>query len=69
MIGISMMTRERARRLSLVGAAFFFVLLVLVPFIGPEVNGAKRWIDIGVGQLQPSEFLKPFFVVAMAWLL
>ena len=37
--------------------------------LGPEVNGATRWIDIGVGQLQPSEFLKPFFVVAMAWLL
>jgi cell division protein FtsW len=33
------------------------------------VNGARRWIDIGVGQLQPSEFLKPFYVVAMAWLL
>jgi cell division protein FtsW len=33
------------------------------------VNGATRWIDIGIGQLQPSEFLKPFFVVAMAWLL
>jgi len=40
-----------------------------VPILGPEVNGATRWIDIGIGQLQPSEFLKPFFVVAMAWLL
>ncbi|MEO7257906.1 MAG: FtsW/RodA/SpoVE family cell cycle protein [Sphingomicrobium sp.] len=69
MIGISMLTRERARRLSLAGAAFFFVMLIFVPVLGPEVNGAKRWIDIGVGQLQPSEFLKPFFVVAMAWLL
>jgi len=69
MIGISMLTRERARRLSLFGAAFFFVLLIFVPVLGPEVNGAKRWIDIGIGQLQPSEFLKPFFVVAMAWLL
>jgi len=69
MIGISMLTRERARRLSLFGAAFFFVLLIFVPVLGPEVNGAKRWIDLGVGQLQPSEFLKPFFVVAMAWLL
>src|SRR5215218_2820182 len=69
MIGISMLTRERARRLSLFGAAFFFVMLIFVPVLGPEVNGAKRWIDIGVGQLQPSEFLKPFFVVAMAWLL
>lgn len=69
MIGISMMSRERAKRLSLAGAAFFFVLLAFVPILGPEVNGATRWIDIGIGQLQPSEFLKPFFVVAMAWLL
>ena len=69
MIGISMMPRERARRLSLFGAAFFFVLLIFVPLIGPEHNGAKRWIEFGLGQVQPSEFLKPFFVVSMAWLL
>jgi cell division protein FtsW len=69
MIGISMMPRDRARRLSLFGAAFFFVLLIFVPVVGPEVNGAKRWINFGLGQVQPSEFLKPFFVVAMAWLL
>jgi cell division protein FtsW len=69
MIGISMMPRERARRLSLFGAAFFFVLLIFVPVFGPEVNGARRWINFGFGQVQPSEFLKPFFVVAMAWLL
>ena len=35
-----------------------------VPLIGAEKNGAVRWIELGVGQLQPSEFLKPFFVVA-----
>jgi cell division protein FtsW len=64
-----MMPRERARRFSLVGAAIFFVLLALVPMIGAEHNGARRWIEIGVGQLQPSEFLKPFYVVALAWLL
>jgi cell division protein FtsW len=69
MIGISMLPRERARRISLFGAAFFFVLLIFVPLIGPEVNGAKRWIGVGFAQFQPSEFLKPFFVVAMAWLL
>src|SRR5205085_7688076 len=69
MIGISMMPRERARRLSLFGAAFFFVLLIFVPLIGPEHNGARRWIEFGVGQVQPSEFLKPFFVVSLAWLL
>ena len=69
MIGISMLPRDRARRLSLFGAAFCFVLLIFVPLLGPEVNGAQRWIGIGFAQFQPSEFLKPFFVVAMAWLL
>jgi cell division protein FtsW len=69
MIIISMMPRERARRLSLVGAFVCLVLLVFVPIIGPEVNGARRWIGVGFAQVQPSEFLKPFFVVALAWLL
>ena len=69
MIGISMLSRERARRLSLFGAGFFFMLMIFVPVIGPEINGARRWIELPVGQLQPSEFLKPFFVVALAWLL
>src|SRR5215203_374421 len=69
MIGISMMPRERLRRLSIAGAVLFLVLLALVPVLGEEKNGAVRWINIGVGQLQPSEFLKPFFVIALAWLL
>jgi cell division protein FtsW len=69
MILISMMPRERARRFALGGALIFLVLLAVVPFIGAEKNGAVRWLELGVGQLQPSEFLKPFFVVAMAWLL
>jgi cell division protein FtsW len=69
MIGISMIPRDRARRLSLIGAAIFFVMLVFVPIVGPEHNGARRWLEFGVGQVQPSEFLKPLFVVAMAWLL
>jgi cell division protein FtsW len=69
MIGISMIPRDRARRLSLIGAAIFFVMLVFVPIVGPEHNGARRWLEFGVGQVQPSEFLKPLFVVAMSWLL
>jgi cell division protein FtsW len=69
MIGISMMPREQARRWSIAGAVVFFILLALVPVLGEEKNGAVRWVNIGVGQLQPSEFLKPFFVVALAWLL
>jgi cell division protein FtsW len=69
MILISMMPRERAKRFSIGGALLFLALLAAVPFIGVEKNGAVRWIELGVGQLQPSEFLKPFFVVTLAWLL
>ena len=69
MIAISMLSRERARKLSMFGAGFFFVLMIFVPVIGPEINGARRWIELPIGQLQPSEFLKPFFVVTLAWLL
>ena len=70
MIGISMLPRERAaalvdrRRGVLLRAAG-----LRADARAEEKNGAMRWINIGVGQLQPSEFLKPFFVVAMAWLL
>ena len=61
--------RAQAKRFSIGGALIFLVLLAVVPFIGAEKNGAVRWIELGVGQLQPSEFLKPFFVVTLAWLL
>ena len=69
MLGVSMLPKARARRFALAGAAFFTVLLAAVPLIGVEVNGAKRWIGVGISQFQPSEFLKPMFVVALAWLL
>ena len=69
MIGVSMLAKPAARRLSIAGAAVFIVLLFLVPIIGVEVNGARRWIGAGFTQVQPSEFLKPLFIVTMAWLL
>ena len=41
----------------------FFILLILVPVIGVEVKGAKRWLDIYFFRLQPIELLKPFFIL------
>ena len=41
-----------------------FVFLALVPFIGVEVKGAKRWLDFNFFRLQPVEILKPFFILA-----
>ncbi len=69
MIGVSMLPKPSARRLSLAGAALFILLLFLVPVIGQEVNGARRWLGLGITQFQPSEFLKPLFIVSIAWLL
>tara|TARA_B110000211_G_C14031169_1_gene532208 strand:- start:58 stop:1185 length:1128 start_codon:yes stop_codon:yes gene_type:complete len=40
-----------------------FVLLALVPIIGIEVKGAKRWLDLYFFRLQPIELLKPFFIL------
>lgn len=69
MLIISMLPRPQARRLAIFGCAFFFVMLLCVPILGSTVNGAKRWIDLPGFRFQPSEFLKPVFVVALAWLL
>jgi cell division protein FtsW len=41
----------------------FFLLLILVPIIGVEVKGAKRWLDLFFFRLQPIELLKPFFIL------
>ncbi len=69
MLGVSMLTRKWALRLALGGTALFTFLLLLVPFIGHSANGAHRWIGAGSLQIQPSEFLKPLFIVTTAWLL
>ncbi len=68
MIGTSMLKREAARRLSILLAVAMFVLLIAVPFVGAEVNGARRWIRLGAS-FQPSEFYKPAFTVFLAWVL
>ena len=34
------------------------LVLVLVPGVGREVNGARRWLNLGIGTLQPSELMK-----------
>ncbi|MEH3107417.1 MAG: putative peptidoglycan glycosyltransferase FtsW [Sphingomonas fennica] len=69
MIGTSMLPKALARRLALAGAGLFLLMLAAVPLVGFEVNGAQRWLLLGPIQVQPSEFLKPLFVVTTAWLL
>ena len=40
-----------------------FIFLALVPIVGIEVKGAKRWLDLYFFRLQPIEMLKPFFIL------
>jgi len=69
MIVISMLPRAQARRLAVGLAILFGVCMILVPLVGTQINGATRWLGGTALRFQPSEFLKPVFVVATAWLL
>ena len=46
-----------------------FVTLALVPLLGVEVKGAKRWLDFYFFRLQPIELLKPFFILVTVQIL
>lgn len=69
MLFLSMLGLKSIRRIAVVGYLIAMVLLVWTLFFGYEVKGAKRWINFGFFSLQPSEFIKPTFIVVTAWLL
>ena len=55
------------RRISAIGLIFSILLIFWILLFGIEVNGAKRWMFISGFSIQPSEFLKPFFIIISAW--
>ena len=68
MLSVSFLSPRQIRRLSLM---IFFVSLVMVaatPYFGPEIKGARRWLVLLGVNIQPSEFLKPAFVIIVSWL-
>ncbi|MBA1156336.1 putative lipid II flippase FtsW [Microvirga mediterraneensis] len=67
MIPVSFLSLRHIRRLALLVYAIGMVLILLAFQYGPEIKGAHRWIMIGPLGLQPSEFVKPAFVVLSAW--
>ncbi|WP_299140400.1 putative lipid II flippase FtsW [uncultured Tateyamaria sp.] len=70
MILTSMMSPVVVRRLAVLGFLAAFVALAMLPFFGTDFGkGAVRWYSLGFASVQPSEFLKPGFVVAAAWML
>ena len=64
MIYISSVNTSFLKKIIIPIFLFSFIFLALVPFIGVEVKGAKRWLDLYFFRLQPIEILKPFFILA-----
>lgn len=56
------------RRIALVVFVASLVLVALTLVYGVEVKGARRWLVVLGVNIQPSEFLKPAFVILIAWL-
>jgi len=63
MVAVSFLSPRHVRRAALIVFVVGMALMILALLFGAEVKGARRWI-FGV---QPSEFVKPAFVVLCAW--
>ncbi|PSL21936.1 peptidoglycan glycosyltransferase FtsW [Shimia abyssi] len=70
MVLTSMMSPQLVRRLAVIGFIVTLLATMMLPFFGTDFGkGAMRWYSLGFGSIQPSEFLKPGFVVVAAWLM
>ena len=68
LIATSFLSPHLIRRISLVVFVLSLALVFLTLVYGAEVKGARRWLVILGVSIQPSEFLKPAFVILIAWL-
>lgn len=70
MLLTSMLTPVLVRRLAVIGFLVAFIALMGLPFLGTDFGkGAVRWYSLGFASIQPSEFLKPAFVIVAAWMM
>ncbi|MCI2398141.1 putative lipid II flippase FtsW [Aliiroseovarius subalbicans] len=66
----TMLPPQMVRRLGVLGFLAAFAALALLPVLGTDFGkGAVRWYSLGFASVQPSEFLKPVFVIVSAWLM
>ena len=66
MIFISSLNNEFINNTILPGFLISLILLAIVPLIGVEVKGAKRWLNLYFFNFQPIELIKPFFILVIA---
>lgn len=69
MISISFIQLEFFKKILIPIFIIAVISLVLVLFFGVEVKGSKRWLNLLFFRFQPIEFVKPFFIVAIAQIL
>ena len=68
-LALSLLRREDIQTLGIILFVISYAAMILTLWVGAETRGAARWLQIGAFTLQPSEFLKPAFVILMATLL
>ncbi|GAA0647531.1 putative lipid II flippase FtsW [Brevundimonas lenta] len=68
MLTTSLLSPRGVRRIAVLALFGAIVTMMALPFIGDEVKGAARWINLGPFSLQPSEFAKPSLIVFAAWM-
>ena len=67
---LSSINNEKLFKFSLLIFLLSVIFLVLVPFIGVEVKGSKRWIDLYfLPRFQPIELVKPFLIICISYIL
>ncbi len=66
---LSKLNFHKIKLLSLISFILLLSALLYSIQFGSDIKGARRWIDILGQSLQPSEFIKPFFIIINAWLL
>ena len=69
MLFFSSLNLQQIKLLSIISLLITLALVFLVLFAEPQLKGAKRWLKIFGFSMQPSEFLKAFFIVINAWFL
>jgi len=68
MLGVSFLSPRQIRRLAVIVFTVSVVMVALTQVYGAEIKGARRWLVLFGMNIQPSEFLKPAFVILVAWL-
>ncbi len=68
LVGVSFLNPRQIRRLALAVFTISVAMMIATLFVGMEVKGARRWLSIFGVSVQASEFVKPAFVVLVAWL-